>query len=442
MDLENNDFKMIKDSMGITCKNPKLSPQRKNLVWVEADLLENLYPGPHAMCFRMVKYDLESKNETILVDVKENFDFDKDDFAGIYLIGQKVPEDIFVDEDFLLWNTVVDGNHVPMLIDVKNSTFKMLSEWKNHTIFDQKGQKVLLSQDDPLISPQLKICEVNLTSKNFENAQILNQPPLNDLVEDIITEKLVHTSESGMKFSSIYIGPAAKNCPLIVWPHGGPHSIIPWAFSSDVYYLISQGFACLLINYRGSIAQGNSGILSLPGKVGENDVKDCIQAYQECKEKRKNVEKAVLFGGSHGGFLVTHLMGQYPDTFEACIARNPVINISTMATVSDIGDWTFNEAGIGFGFISPTPEEMKIMYGKSPIAHVDRVKNPVFLMIGKDDLRVPHSQGMEYYHNLKALGKPVDMNLYEDNHPLGKVHNHANVFINTVLFFKTILGIE
>ena len=36
----------------------------------------------------------------------------------------------------------------------------------------------------------------------------------------------------------------------------------------------------------------------------------------------------------------------------------------------------------------------------------------------------------------------VDVNMYEDNHPLGKVGNHANCFINTVLFFKTILKME
>ena len=91
-----------------------------------------------------------------------------------------------------------------------------------------------------------------------------------------------------------------------------------------------------MINYRGSIAQGQAGLKSLLGKVGDQDVKDCMQAYSECKAAHPNLEQAVLFGGSHGGFLVTHLIGQYPDEFKACIARNPVINMSTMSTVSDI----------------------------------------------------------------------------------------------------------
>ena len=85
---------------------------------------------------------------------------------------------------------------------------------------------------------------------------------------------------------------------------------------------------------------------------------------------------------------------------------------------------------------------MKLMYEKSPIKYVEFVKAPVYLMIGKEDLRVPSTQGLEYFRNMKTLGKQVDMNMYEDNHPLGKVNNHSNVFINTSLFFKAILDME
>jgi acylaminoacyl-peptidase len=80
------------------------------------------------------------------------------------------------------------------------------------------------------------------------------------------------------------------------------------------------------------------------------------------------------------------------------------------------------------------------MYSKSPIAHVTKVKAPVFLNIGKLDLRVPPSQGFEFYHSLKALGKKVEMNVYEDNHSLSKVPVNVNVLINTAIFFNSILG--
>lgn len=95
------------------------------------------------------------------------------------------------------------------------------------------------------------------------------------------------------------------------------------------------------MNFRGSIGAGQNSVDSLLGKVGEVDVSDCMVALRAAFKKFPwiDVDRVALVGGSHGGFLVTHLSGQHPDAFKAVVARNPVIDVASMSITSDIPDW-------------------------------------------------------------------------------------------------------
>lgn len=74
--------------------------------------------------------------------------------------------------------------------------------------------------------------------------------------------------------------------------------------------MLLLGFAVLFINYRGSIGLGKDYVESLLGNIGDADVKDIYNAVQS--NPLWSNRKLLLYGGSHGGFLVTHLSGQYP----------------------------------------------------------------------------------------------------------------------------------
>lgn len=52
----------------------------------------------------------------------------------------------------------------------------------------------------------------------------------------------------------------------------------------------------------------------------------------------------------------------------------------------------------------PDEEDLIKMRECSPIIYVKNVRAPVLMLIGGKDRRVPMSQGVSYYHNLKAKG--------------------------------------
>ena len=62
-------------------------------------------------------------------------------------------------------------------------------------------------------------------------------------------------------------------------------------------------------DFRGSLGNGQKGVFALKKHMGDYELKDSFQALQECLDRFSNIEKDKLFlyGGSHGGFTVTHM---------------------------------------------------------------------------------------------------------------------------------------
>jgi pimeloyl-ACP methyl ester carboxylesterase len=214
------------------------------------------------------------------------------------------------------------------------------------------------------------------------------------------------------------------------------------------------------------------------------DVSDCYEALQDVITMGLvDRDRVAVIGGSHGGFLTGHMIGQYPDAFQAAVMRNPVLNIPLMShvrfvlvfnvpanpgrsnalhavftwraavhswiclkvawgsykfarcidmlaatsllhevvapclknvilkvcplKVTDIADWCFMEvlgsetSKLNVEF--PAPQEVQnAMYRVSPIAYIDAVKTPLMMMLGSQDRRVPHIDGLAYANALRC----------------------------------------
>jgi acylaminoacyl-peptidase len=229
--------------------------------------------------------------------------------------------------------------------------------------------------------------------------------------------------------------------PLIVVPHGGPHSCSSTSFLPSYAYLCGHGgYAILMVNYRGSTGFGQDSIESLPTRIGELDVKDVIAATLKVQESGiVDAERIGICGGSHGGFLTGHCTSQYPNLFKAAAMRNPVVNIPSMVTSTDIPDWCYVEAIGSYNwreYMPPTSTSIRMMWDKSPIRHVDRVQTPTLVALGMQDLRVPPSQGLEWYHSLRSKGVPTKLLTYDGNdHAIAGVKAEADHWVNIKQWF-------
>ncbi|KIM27092.1 hypothetical protein M408DRAFT_330224 [Serendipita vermifera MAFF 305830] len=243
---------------------------------------------------------------------------------------------------------------------------------------------------------------------------------------------------------TIYIRLAnAELQPLVTFPHGGPHSVTPSTFSPEVVAFALSGYTISCPNYRGSLGYGQRWVEELLGKIGRLDVDDVMASTNQLIEAglgKKGLGMQLYMGGSHGGFLGAHVIGQFPSFFSAAILRNPVINVPAMYATTDIPDWTTVECGIPYDPNAVlTPQQYETLYKMSPIQYVDKVVTPVLLRIGDVDQRVPPSQGKEYYHLLRArgMGEKVQMLWYPENsHPLDKVEAERSGWDASLAWFK------
>ncbi|KAK3929233.1 Acylamino-acid-releasing enzyme [Frankliniella fusca] len=445
--LENGEFSVL-SSKGQAVRSPRFSPDGKNLVW-----LERKAGGPHHSGHKLMRCIWDTKKVSTVIDlVDSQIDIANGKlFSGIYAL--KLPQRCWsTDSKRLFFSTPQNFRVVSYVVDISNGKIIEL-EWPagsstigSGTILDVSQDMFVMSRSSVCEPAALVLCvlppaEQELTFKWMQITSWMVPADLQNCEVHYMTLLADNISDSVRHFNAIYVGPHGKpdgSVPLIVYPHGGPHSMFTDEYSLSVRLMVTLGYGVLLVNFRGSTGQGEGCVNFLPNRVGDADVKDVQQAKNVALKQFSclHAKKCLLFGGSHGGFLVTHLAGQYPDDYCAVVARNPVVNIACMTGTSDIPDWCYTEAGILYNPASIlSADALGAMQLCSPIQHATKVKAPTLLMLGKKDLRVPFSQGLSYYHILHANGLKTKVHVYEDVHGLSTVPVEMDNFINSLLWF-------
>jgi dipeptidyl aminopeptidase/acylaminoacyl peptidase len=194
--------------------------------------------------------------------------------------------------------------------------------------------------------------------------------------------------------------------PLILQVHGGPHGRFSANFNQGAQIWAARGYAVLQGNPRGSSGRtfefSNANVNDWGGK----DFQDLMKGVDFVIEKGiADPERMGVMGGSYGGFMTFWTVTQ-TDRFKAAIGHAGISDWYSFFGQTDIP----NLLEFGFGGL---PSTSKATYEKwSPIEYASRVKTPLLITHGENDLRVPIPQADEYYRLLKKLDKTVEFLRY------------------------------
>ncbi|KAF6173421.1 hypothetical protein GIB67_027116 [Kingdonia uniflora] len=369
--------------------------------------------------------------------------FEDDCFPGLYR-SSFLTNPWLSDGHTMILSSYWGSTQVILSVDVLSGTVSRVSSHNSSfswNVLALDGNNILAVSSSPIDPPRIKYgCIKEEETANFEWGWLDVSSPISrysEKVESLLSSlkfniiKIPVQDASGnltkgakQPYEAIFVSSDRRtigSCdPLIVVLHGGPHSVSLTSFSKSLAFLSSLGYSLLMVNYRGSLGYGEEALQSLPGKVGLQDVNDVLAALDHViKMGLADPSKVAVLGGSHGGFLTTHLIGQAPDRFVAAAARNPVCNLALMVGTTDIPDWCYVEAygnkGKSLFTEAPSMEHLHLFYDKSPISHISKVKTPTLFLLGAQDLRVPVSNGLQYARALKEKGVEVKVIVFPND---------------------------
>ncbi|MCU7988342.1 alpha/beta hydrolase family protein [Shewanella sp. SW24] len=247
------------------------------------------------------------------------------------------------------------------------------------------------------------------------------------------------TSRDGKQlhgYLTLPYGKEAKNLPLVVNPHGGPHGIRDWwGFDPQNQYLASQGIAVLQVNFRGSGGYGDQFERAGYQKWGSDIQYDIIDGTQYVIDQGfADKARICIVGGSFGGYSALQSAVLAPDMFKCAIGVAGVYDLELMF---DEGDVASSRSGTSY-LKDVLGQDKAVLKAMSPSENVDKLKANILLVHGGEDDRAPIEQLESLEKGLKAHNYPYQK-LVMDNegHGFYNDEHRAKYYEQMLSFLKT-----
>jgi dipeptidyl aminopeptidase/acylaminoacyl peptidase len=230
-------------------------------------------------------------------------------------------------------------------------------------------------------------------------------------------------------------GSDGKNLPAIVMPHGGPGARDEWGFDWLAQFFAARGYAVLQPNFRGSTGYGDAwfqknGFQSWRTAIG--DVNDGGRWLQ--KQGIAAPGKLAIVGWSYGGYAALQSAVLDADLFKAIVAIAPVTDLETLRGEAR----GFTNAELVSAFIGTGPHVKE----GSPAQNAAKIKAPVLLFHGDQDLNVGIGESRLMAGKLRGAGKSVELVEFKGlDHQLDDDKVRTLMLDKSDVFLRTAMGL-
>jgi dipeptidyl aminopeptidase/acylaminoacyl peptidase len=251
-------------------------------------------------------------------------------------------------------------------------------------------------------------------------------------------ERLQSRSADGLDVEAFLTLPATRapgsTHPLVVAIHGGPHGQQGPAFNLKAQVYAARGYATLMVNYRGSTGYGQTFTDAIMKDQNGGEARDVLAALDAALGRHGWLDAGRLGveGGSYGGQLANWLVTQ-TDRFKAAIPTAGISNLVSFNYTAFYHDYL----AVEFGAYPHEANTVDVLWERSPLRYVSRVKTPVLILHGENDNDVPVSEAEQWYVALKDVGVETVMVRYpREGHGLREARHMVDALDRSLAWYE------
>jgi dipeptidyl aminopeptidase/acylaminoacyl peptidase len=349
------------------------------------------------------------------------------------------------DSKFIYLIAQSNGGQPMYRIETQSKKIDQLTDFESGiTGFDLSADKIVYAKTEVANPHELYVADLQM-----HNAQKLTS--VNDWVKNkalSFPEKKIYTNSKGQKIEYWIMKPSnfegGKKYPLLLNMHGGPTAMWgPGEFSMwhELQYFCSQGYGVVYANPRGSGGYGLDFLRANIKDWGTGPAEDVLAAETDAaKQAWVDTSRQVITGGSYAGYLTAWIVG-HDHRFKAAFAQRGVYDLTTF--LGEGNAWRLIPSYFNFPWNDKTEG---ILESNSPYTFVDRIRTPLLIKHGENDLRTGPIQSEMMYKSMKIMGKEVEyVRMPGGTHELsrtGNVRQRIDRMLRIYEFFERFIGVK
>jgi dipeptidyl aminopeptidase/acylaminoacyl peptidase len=214
-----------------------------------------------------------------------------------------------------------------------------------------------------------------------------------------------------------------KKLPLLVFVHGGVHGNLNSHYANVLRELLTQGYAIIAPEYRGSSGYG-PGYWELIDYGGlEND--DVHAGRQWMLDNHDNLDprRVGILGWSHGGMITLMNLFAHPKDYQVGYAGVPVCDLVARMGYKDQGYRELFSASYHIG--KTVAEDVDEYRRRSPVTHAHKLETPLLVHTTTNDEDVHVLEVESLIKAFKAANRTFEHKVYQ-NAPGGHTFNRLD----------------